>query len=122
MIVINGKQIIDIQHKNGSLKTSVCDYFELYKQDLDFIGAHEINTGDTSDYSLIINKKQFDNIEILQEQNEPTSQEPNYSDIKIENNKVFFNKSGNTSITLKYKHIEKNIDVNVKDVVITLLD
>ena len=117
MIVINGKQIIDIQHKNGSLKTSVCDYFELYKQDLDFIGAHEINTGDTSNYSLLINKKQFDNIEILQEQNEP-----NYSDIKIENNKVFFNKSGNASITLKYKHIEKNIDVNVKDVVITLLD
>lgn len=111
MIVVNGKQIIDIQHKNDSLKTSVCDYFELYKQDLDFIGAREINTGDTSNYSLKINKTNYTNINILFPENKATA----------ENNKVFFTTPGNTSITLKYKHLEKNIDVNVKDVVITIL-
>lgn len=110
MIVINGKHIIDIKVNNFTISEGIYNYTNVYNNETQYIGAHEINTGDSSEFALIINKKVYTNIEIIN----------NNNNLLINDNKIIFKQPGEYNICLKYKSVKKIITINVKDVILSL--
>ena len=110
MIIFNGKQIIDIFTNDFTIKSGIYNDSIVYNKDIHYIGAQEINTGDASEFALIINKKVYTNIEI----------KSNNEGLIIENNKIYFNQIGEFNIELKYKTIVKNITVFVSDIILSI--
>lgn len=110
MIVINGKNIIDIKVNNFTISKGIYNYTNVYNNETQYIGAHEINTGDSSEFALIINKKVYTNIEIIN----------NNNNLLIIDNKIIFKQPGEYNICLKYKSVKKTITINVKDVILSL--
>ena len=113
MIIINGKHIIDIKVNNFTISEGIYNYTNVYKKynnETQYIGAHEINTGDSSEFALIINNIVYRNIEIINDNN----------NLLINDNKILFKQPGKYNICLKYKSVKKTITINVKDVILSL--
>lgn len=110
MIIFNGKHIIDVFTNDFTIKKGIYNESIVYTKGIQYIGAHEINTGDASEFALIINKNVYTNIEI----------KSNNEGLIIENNKIYFNQSGEYNIELKYKTIKKEITVFVSDIIISI--
>lgn len=115
MIVINGKQIIDIKVNNFTISEGIYNNNNtntiVYNNDIQYIGAQEINTGDSSEFALIINKKVYTNIEIITN---------NVNGLIIRNNKIYFIQPGEYNIDLKYKTVINTITIYVEDVILSL--
>jgi hypothetical protein len=112
MIVINGSKIIDIKTNNFTINAGIYRNEFVYSTGIQLIGALDINTGDLSEYALIINKTIYTDIEI--------TNLSNTSGIEIINNKIQFTKVGDYNIELKYKTVIKQITIHVKDIIVTL--
>jgi len=112
MIVINGSQIIDVKQNEFTINTGILNDTIVYSKNIQIIGALEINTGDASDYGLIINKKIYTNIEIVNLDNN--------NGIIIKENKISFIQNGEYNIELRYKSISKKITINVIDLMMSL--
>lgn len=112
MIIINGSHIIDIKQNEFTINTGVINNTIVYSKGIQLIGALEINTGDASEYGLIINKKIYTNIEIINLNNS--------LGLVITNNKISFTQNGEYNIELRYKSNSKRITINVIDLTISL--
>lgn len=110
MIVINGKQIIDIKVNNFTISEGIYNSKYVYNNDTQYIGAQEINTGDSSEFALILNNKVYTNIEIIN----------NNNSLLITNNRIIFKHPGEYNVVLKYKSVKKTITINVEDVILSL--
>ena len=105
MIIFNGKSIIDIKVNEFTIQTGIVNNEIVYDNATRYIGALEINTGDMSEYGLIINNKLYTNIEVINTTNN--------EGLVITDNKIHFIKNGEYSIELKYKSVSKNIKITI---------
>jgi hypothetical protein len=110
MIVINGKHIIDIKVNSFTISEGIYNRTYVYNNDIQYIGAQEINTGDSSEFALILNNKIYTNIEIIN----------NNNNLLINNNRIIFKQPGEYNVDLKYKSVKKTITINVKDITLSL--
>jgi hypothetical protein len=110
MIVINGKHIIDIKVNSFTISEGIYNRTYVYNNDTQYIGAQEINTGDSSEFALILNNKIYTNIEIIN----------NNNNLLINNNRIIFKQPGEYNVDLKYKSVKKTITINVKDITLSL--